>query len=49
MAKFGHLIADHQPILGAWSVALGDYGYVIRSPELDETLEAAIYIQEKVA
>lgn len=47
MARYGHLVADHQPILGAWSVALGDYGYVIRSPELEEVLLAAAFIQEK--
>lgn len=46
-SEYGHLIADHQPILGAWSAALGDYGYVIRSPELEEVLQAAAFIQEK--
>jgi len=25
MTQYGHLIPSHQPILGAWSVALGDY------------------------
>ena len=48
MGKFGDLISTHQPILGAWSVALGDYGYLIRTPELKEALEAAKFIQEKV-
>ena len=48
MTQYGHLIPSHQPILGAWSVALGDYGYLVRSPELAEVLEAAAYIQEKV-
>lgn len=48
MAKYGHIIPMHQPILGAWSVALGDHGYLIRSPDLAEILEVAAYIQEKV-
>jgi hypothetical protein len=48
MANYGHIIPMHQPILGAWSVALGDHGYLIRSPELAEILEVAAYIQEKV-
>ena len=48
MREYSHLIPNHQPILGAWSVALGDHGYLIRSPELAEILEAAAYIQEKV-
>jgi hypothetical protein len=48
MAHFGHIIPMHQPILGAWSVALGDHGYLIRSPELAEILDLAAYIQEKV-
>ncbi|MEA3325941.1 MAG: ATP-grasp domain-containing protein, partial [Chloroflexota bacterium] len=48
LAEYGHLIPTHQPILGAWSVALGDHGYLIRSPELAEILEVAAFIQEKV-
>ena len=49
MSKYGHLIPTHQPILGAWSVALGDYGYLVRSPDLDEVLQAADFIQAKVS
>ncbi len=47
MQEYGHLIPSHQPILGAWSVALGDHGYLIKSPDLDEILEVVAYIQEK--
>lgn len=47
IAQFGHIIPMHQPILGAWSVALGDHGYLIRSPELAEILEVAAFIQDK--
>jgi biotin carboxylase len=48
MEKFGHLIPAYQPILGAWSGALGDLGYLIRSPELQVVIDAADFIQEKV-
>ena len=47
MAQYGSIIPMHQPILGAWSVALGDHGYLIRSPELAEILEVAAFIQDK--
>ena len=49
MAEYGHLIPSHQPILGAWSVALGDHGYLVRSPDLDEVLQAAAFIQETIS
>lgn len=49
LAEYGRLIPTHQPILGAWSVALGDHGYLVRSPDLDEIIEAANFIQAKVA
>ncbi len=48
MVKYGSMIPTHQPILGAWSAALGDFGYLIRSPELETVIEAAKFIQEKV-
>jgi len=49
IAKYGHLIPAHQPILGAWSVALGDHGYLIRSEDLAEALQVTTFIQEKVS
>ncbi len=49
MEEYGHLIPAHQPILGAWAAALGDHGYLIRSPERSEVLQAAAFIQEKVS
>jgi hypothetical protein len=49
MKKYGRLIPAHQPILGAWAVALGDHGYLIRSPELSEVLQVAAFIQQKIS
>jgi hypothetical protein len=49
MGKYGHLIPNHQEILGAWSVALGNYGYLIRSEDLDEAIAVANFIQEKIS
>jgi len=39
-------ITHHDAISGVFSAALGDYGYLIRSPKLDEIFTMAAYIQE---
>ncbi len=39
-------ITHHDAISGVFSAALGDYGYLIRSPDLDEIFGMAAYIQE---
>jgi ATP-grasp domain len=39
-------ISHHEPISGVFSAALGNYGYLVRSPELDEVLSIAKFIQE---
>jgi len=44
---FGEMICHHEPISGVFSRALGDYGYLVRSPELDEVIAAAEFIQEQ--
>jgi biotin carboxylase len=41
-------IVHHEPISGVFSAALGDYGYIVRSPELDEIHEMAKFIHETV-
>ena len=46
-AAYGDRICHHEPISGIFSRALGDYGYIVRSPELDEVLEVAEFIQEQ--
>jgi biotin carboxylase len=39
-------ITHHDAISGIFSAALGDYGYLIRSPYLEEIFTMAAYIQE---
>lgn len=46
MAAFGSDIVHHEAISGIFSTALGNYGYLARSPELDQVLEFAAFIQE---
>jgi hypothetical protein len=47
LATFGAgRICHHEPINGVFSAALGDYGYLVRSQELDEVLEIVSFVQE---
>ena len=39
-------ISHHESISGLFSAALGNYGYLVRSPELEEVLSIAKFIQE---
>lgn len=39
-------VVHHEPISGAFSNALGNYGYLIRSVDLNEIVDMAKYIQE---
>jgi hypothetical protein len=48
LAHLGERLVFHERISGIFSAALGDYGYLIRSPELSEIYEMAEYIQKKV-
>jgi hypothetical protein len=45
--RFGARIVHHEPISGIFSAALGDYGYLVRSPDLSEILAMTNFIQEK--
>ena len=47
LAAWSDQIVNHQPISGVFSPALGDYGYLVRSPDLDEILTIARFIQQK--
>jgi hypothetical protein len=47
MLEFGPLIAHHEPISGIFAGAIGNYGYILRHPELDPMLRAAQAIQER--
>ncbi|HJS18275.1 MAG TPA: ATP-grasp domain-containing protein [Anaerolineales bacterium] len=46
LSAYSDKISHHEPISGVFSAALGNYGYLIRSPELDEIISIARYIQE---
>ena len=46
---FGEQMALHQPISGVFAPALGDYGYLIRSPDLDEVQAIIQAVQQKGA
>ena len=45
--RFSDRIVYHTPINGIFSAALGDYGYLARSPSLDKVLETAYFVHEK--
>ena len=43
----GNRLCHHEPISGVFSAALGDYGYLVRSPRLDEIHEIVQFIQSQ--
>jgi hypothetical protein len=45
LAVYGASCSHHEMISGVFSTALGDYGYLIRAPELDTVIDIANYIQ----
>jgi hypothetical protein len=46
LARFGHLILQVESVPGVFSSALGDIGYIFRSPDLDPILEVVRFIHE---
>ena len=46
LKAYGNSVVHHESISGIFSAALGDYGYLVRSPELSDILEAVEYIQQ---
>jgi hypothetical protein len=44
LRRYECCIVHHEPISGVFSTALGDYGYLVRSPELDDIHEMASVI-----
>lgn len=48
LSTLGEHIVHHEQISGVFSAALGDYGYLIRSPELSEIHSMAEYIQKTI-
>ncbi|GEM87607.1 ATP-grasp domain-containing protein [Meiothermus granaticius] len=47
VAEYGPLIAHHERINGIFAGAIGNYGYILRHPDLKTLLEAAQGIQER--
>jgi hypothetical protein len=43
---FGAYIVAHEPISGVFAAALGDYGFLIRSPQLEDLVEISRLTQE---
>lgn len=46
--RFGNRIVHFQTIDGVFRGAIGDFGYLVRSPELSEVLAMASFIRQKV-
>jgi hypothetical protein len=46
VATLGDALVDSEQISGIFSAALGDFGYLVRSPDLQEIYDMARYIQE---
>jgi hypothetical protein len=46
LRDLGYCIVHHESINGIFSAALGNYGYLVRSPDLGEIFEAVEYIHE---
>jgi hypothetical protein len=44
LSRFGHLILQVETVPGVFSSALGDVGYIFRSPSLDQILELVHFI-----
>ena len=47
MARFGAKIVHYEEISGIFSAALGNFGYLARSPEMSEIMDIAHFILEK--
>ncbi|MGE5375265.1 MAG: ATP-grasp domain-containing protein [Bacteroidota bacterium] len=45
LSTFGDNVRHHESISGIFSGALGNYGYIVRSTDLDEVIKMAEYIQ----
>ena len=46
LQQFGAKLVHHEEISGVFSQALGDYGYLVRSPELDEIMEMVDFVHK---
>jgi len=48
LSRYPDHLVHHQPIEGVFSAALGNYGYLVRSPDLDEVLQISHEVLEKL-
>lgn len=46
LQELGSRLQHHEAISGVFSAALGDYGYLVRTPDLDEVHSMAHFIQQ---
>ena len=46
LSTYREKISHHESISGVFSAALGNYGYLVRSPDLEEVVNIAKFIQE---
>jgi len=46
LAEMGEDICHHQPMEGVFSDAIGNYGYILRSPDLSDLVNMARFIQQ---
>jgi hypothetical protein len=49
VAKLGDKLIHHERISGIFSAALGDYGYLVRSPEMEDIYTMVDYVQKTEA
>jgi hypothetical protein len=47
LSRYAHLLVHHEPVNDVFSAAIGNYGFILRSPELDVLEQAAADIQAK--
>jgi len=48
LTRFVDYLIHHQPIEGVFSAALGNYGYLVRSPDLDDIIQISQEALEKL-
>jgi hypothetical protein len=47
LSRFGPLLVHHEPVNDVFSAAIGNYGFILRSPHLEDLAQAAADIQRK--
>jgi hypothetical protein len=46
-ARYGHLLVHHERVADVFARAIGNEGFILRSPDLEPILEAAAFIHQK--